>query len=113
LIWRHQVAVLQRQIKTPKLSQADPAILAALATLLPGAQLRRLPLPFAHEQSSGPSLPAGCAVPRIERYYGRLRLPSRPPSASRLHTGYRTASSAPFRRTLRPGRASPAPTATI
>jgi hypothetical protein len=38
--------------------------------------------------------------------------PSRPPPASRLHTGYRTALSAPFRRTLRPGRASPVPAAT-
>ena len=31
--------------------------------------------PLAHERSSGPSLPAGCTVLRIDRYYDRLRLP--------------------------------------
>jgi transposase len=44
LILRQQAAVLQRQVKTPKLSRAGRTALAALARLLTGSQLRQLRL---------------------------------------------------------------------
>ncbi|MBO3752534.1 hypothetical protein J5X84_41315 [Streptosporangiaceae bacterium NEAU-GS5] len=44
LLLRHQLAVLQRQLKTPKLSWTDRALLSGLARLLPAEQLQRLRL---------------------------------------------------------------------
>jgi len=57
--------------------------------LSPCGQSRARLLLRSRARSTGPSLSRRCAAPGCRRYYGRLRLPTRPPAASRLITRYR------------------------
>jgi putative transposase len=79
LILRHPVAVLQRQVKTPRLSWADRAVLAALARLLP----RHEAPPAAPDR-----LPADHAAlarrPRPWHWSYPRRAPGRPQTAAPL-----------------------------
>ena len=64
------------------------------------------------ERSSGPSLTAGCVVPRIDRYYDRpdsLPAPRPLPGSAPVIGSARPR----HRRARRPGRASPVPAATV
>ena len=81
LILRHQVAVLQRQTGTPKLSWADGAILAALARLLPSGHLRQLRLII----SPRTLLRWHADLVRRRWAYPR-RNPGRPPTAHAIRT---------------------------
>lgn len=79
MILRHQIAVLQRQVKTPRLSWADRAVLAALARLLPGTKLRQLRLIV----SPGTLLRRHADFVRRRWSYPR-RAPGRPRTAATL-----------------------------
>ena len=74
LVLRHQVAVLQRHVKGPRLSWADRAILSALARLLPGrhrSQLRMI---------VSPRTLLRWHVAIIKRRWNYHRRPGRPPT---------------------------------
>lgn len=81
LILRYQVAVLQRQVKTPRLSWTDRAILAVLARLLPSGRLRQLRLII----SSQTLLRWHADLVRRHWAYPR-RTPGRPPTAQAIRT---------------------------
>jgi hypothetical protein len=69
LILRHQVAVLERKVKAPRLSWADRAVLAALARLLPRSQPRQVRLIISRRTLS---------LRQAPRWHGRNAFPSWP-----------------------------------
>jgi putative transposase len=81
LILRHRVAVLQRQVKTPRLSWADRAALAALARRLPAGQVRRMRLVI-----SPPTLLRWHAQLVRRRWTYPRRAPGRPRTAPAVRT---------------------------